>query len=107
MADPNDNTNSTEQLLHELNDLQKKQQEQADIVRKLKNDKASKDQIDAAVTVLQQLKSQIVKLDQVINPPKAVFNRNSFARLMTQRFFYTASFEIYGGNQNHFSELTQ
>lgn len=42
-----------------------------------------------------------MSVDKKVHP----FTRESFEELMRSRFFYTQSFEIYGGQSNRFSHL--
>lgn len=81
----------------ELKALQEQQAKQADAVRKLKADKAAKPQIDAAVEELNKIKALVEKKSKEVNPDKVEFPRDKLARVLTQRFFYIPSFEIYGG----------
>jgi hypothetical protein len=81
----------------ELKSLQEDQKKQADLVRTLKAEKAPKEKIDAAVSELQRLKTVVEKKTREIHPEKVEFPREKFSRLLTQRFFLTPSFEIYGG----------
>lgn len=67
---------------------------QGDIVRALKGKKASKDEVHAAVAILNQLKLQ---RDQSNKADAPAFNRATLDSLLQKRFFYAPSFQIYGG----------
>lgn len=73
--------------------------QQGDLVRQLKADKASKDQITAAISQLKELKLKLeeeLKVNSAGKDATKAF-RAGFEDLMLRKFFYVPSFEIYGG----------
>jgi len=70
---------------------------QGDMVRLLKENKASDLDVKKAVGELKALKKQLDDKELSLQPPFEMFNRSKFADLMIRRFFYDQSFSIYGG----------
>merc|ERR1712130_62898 len=67
-------------------------------VQKLKNDKASKEDILAAVETMKKSKEEFAALEKALFPPdKLDIDRDAFENLLTRRFFICPSFSIYGG----------
>merc|ERR1712130_303505 len=67
-------------------------------VQKLKNDKASKEDILAAVETMKRSKEEFAALEKALFPPdKLDIDRDAFENLLTRRFFICPSFSIYGG----------
>jgi len=82
--------------------LQKKLEvtKQQEVVKKLKDSKASKNELKNDVEKLKKLKEEVEKLTNEwiqADPNKLNLNRKDFEQLMTSRFFYIPSFEIYSG----------
>ena len=68
---------------------------QKEAVRKLKANKAPKDQVDAAVALLKDLKTRVEALE--VTNKKSKFDRGAFEEVMRRRFFFNQGFEIYNG----------
>eukprot|EP01116_Phalansterium_solitarium_P007362 TRINITY_DN1_c17_g1_i1.p1 TRINITY_DN1_c17_g1~~TRINITY_DN1_c17_g1_i1.p1 ORF type:complete len:735 (+),score=278.38 TRINITY_DN1_c17_g1_i1:34-2205(+) len=90
---------SEEELKAKLQSLQEQQVKAGDHVRLLKQQKAPLPDINAAVEALKNLKLQVEEATKALKPKsdKIDFNRAGFSKMLTQRFFLTPSFEIYGG----------
>ncbi|RKO86676.1 hypothetical protein BDK51DRAFT_29181, partial [Blyttiomyces helicus] len=73
---------------------------QGDVVKALKSQKVSKDEIKPAVDKLLQLKENLkehlAKMEAAGEGP-AKFDRSALEQLLTRRFFFAPSFQIYGG----------
>ncbi|XP_050525215.1 glycine--tRNA ligase [Daktulosphaira vitifoliae] len=83
-----------EQTLAPLRAAVKKQ---GDLIRSLKENKASDVEIKIAVGELKLLKKQLDDKELSLQPPSETFNRSKFSDLLIRRFFYDQSFSIYGG----------
>eukprot|EP00042_Codosiga_hollandica_P041963 m.378960 g.378960 ORF g.378960 m.378960 type:complete len:681 (-) comp56209_c0_seq4:1479-3521(-) len=79
-------------------ELQKQVDDQALLVRRLKDAKAAKAEITVAVELLKTLKARLAEVAPKVTEPAAdAFNRASLEDLLARRFFFARSFEIYGG----------
>jgi len=79
----------------DLEALDQQLEVQKEAVRKLKANKAPKDQVDAAVALLKDLKTRVEALE--VTTKKAKFDRGAFEEVMRRRFFFNQGFEIYNG----------
>lgn len=70
--------------------------EQGDLVKKLKSEGGLAVDIDLAVKELKSRKRVLEQKELLLNPPEK-FDRAKCEDLLKRRFFYTPSFEIYGG----------
>jgi len=79
--------------------LQASVKEQGDIVKKLKEDSAPKNDIAVAVTELKARKKLLENkmLEYSKKEETKIFERSKLEDLLKQRFFYDQSFSIYGG----------
>merc|ERR1712223_2200569 len=71
--------------------------EQGDLVRQLKADKASENDVKKAVAELKQRKKTLEDRELELRPSEASFDRAKMEDLLKRRFFYDQSFAIYGG----------
>lgn len=83
-----------EQVLEPLRQAVK---EQGDIVRGLKENKAPKADIDAAVRVLKEKKKALEDKEKSLVPKESFVDRSKLDDTLKRRFFYDISFGIYGG----------
>lgn len=67
--------------------------QQADIVKKAKQAKMSKEELEPLIQTLLSLKAQLKDEQAKVKP----FDRAALEALLTKRFFYAPSFQIYGG----------
>lgn len=79
----------------DLEALDQQLEVQKEAVRKLKANKAPKDQVEAAVALLKDLKTRVEALE--VTTKKAKFDRGAFEEVMRRRFFFNQGFEIYNG----------
>eukprot|EP00761_Pharyngomonas_kirbyi_P013857 gb/GECH01013886.1/.p1 GENE.gb/GECH01013886.1/~~gb/GECH01013886.1/.p1 ORF type:complete len:703 (+),score=179.55 gb/GECH01013886.1/:1-2109(+) len=89
-----------EALAQQLTSKQEEAQNQGNVVRQLKNDKAEKAEISAAVEKLKKIKKEVEKLTQQwrsADPSKLHIDRRAFEQAMLGRCFIVPSFEIYQG----------
>lgn len=70
---------------------------QGDLVRKLKDEKASEIDIKKQVAELKLRKKKLDEKEMELTPASAYFDRAKMEDLLKRRFFYDQSFSIYGG----------
>jgi len=70
---------------------------QGSVVRQLKKDGASSDEVAAAVDKLQQLKISVEELRKKTESAEDAFNRRAFDDLVLRKMFVVPAFEIHGG----------
>eukprot|EP00977_Amphora_coffeiformis_P021978 scaffold10141_cov146-Amphora_coffeaeformis.AAC.3 len=92
-----DATKTTEQLQDELDALNAKITSQGAVVRTLKKEGGSAEDIAEAVTLLQNLKIESTELTKKLDLDKPQFNRKAFDDLVLRKMFVVPSFEIHGG----------
>lgn len=90
-------TTSTASIEAEVASLRALVAEQGDVVRKLKENGATKQELAKAVAELKTRKAALDEKEKTLAPPEVAFNRAPFEDLMKRRFFWTPSFQIYGG----------
>jgi len=77
--------------------------QKVEAVQTLKSDKASKEDILAAVDEMKKAKEEYSALEKALFPPdKLEIDRDAFENLLTRRFFICPSFSIYGGAKGFF-----
>jgi hypothetical protein len=85
---------------NKLNESKIKADSLKKIIVELKEKNSSKEEISVPANELKNLTKQIEILNQNFldtDPNKLHINRPDFEKLMTRRFFYNQSFEIYQG----------
>lgn len=90
------NNNNMTILEGEVTEARKMVREQGDLVKKLKSEGGLQVDIDLAVKELKARKRVLEQKELLLNPPEK-FDRAKCEDLLKRRFFYTPSFEIYGG----------
>lgn len=80
-----------------LEPLRREVKEQGDIVRALKQNKAPRVDIDAAVRVLKERKKILEDKEASLVPKESFVDKAKLDDTLKRRFFYDISFGIYGG----------
>eukprot|EP00298_Acanthocystis_sp_HF-20_P016048 c21358_g1_i2.p1 GENE.c21358_g1_i2~~c21358_g1_i2.p1 ORF type:complete len:681 (+),score=337.74 c21358_g1_i2:44-2086(+) len=83
------------QNTEKVKSLQDAIRKQADVVQKLKDQNATKEQLKQPVEALKKLKGELEQL--VGTKTEEIVDRAALETLLKRRFFYTPSFGIYGG----------
>ncbi len=76
-------------------------QEQGDLVRRLKADKADDVQVKRAVTELKARKKVLEDKELELTKSDHKIDRSKLEDLLKQKFVYDQSFSIYGGKRLH------
>ncbi|CAH1238658.1 GARS [Branchiostoma lanceolatum] len=71
--------------------------DQGDLVRKLKEAKSPKLEVDEAVKELKKRKKTLEEKEKSLAPPDEAFNRAKMEDLLKRRFVYDQAFSLYGG----------
>ncbi|CAH8543830.1 unnamed protein product [Schistosoma guineensis] len=83
----------------DIDSLRAKVRDQGDIVRRLKEEKASDSALKEAISALKAYKKALDDKEIELSPKDPSFDRGKLEDLLKQKFFYDQSFSIYGGIQ--------
>ncbi|TNN11319.1 Glycine--tRNA ligase, partial [Schistosoma japonicum] len=85
--------------VNDIESLRAKVRDQGNLVRRLKEEKASDGALKEAVTILKSYKKALDDKEIELSPKDPCFDRAKLEDLLKQKFFFDQSFSIYGGVQ--------